>query len=135
MKKFILSIIFMLSFVVGKSQIYYVPETNNLNYVGTMNDEILSYLDYSELQMYYDCIKLLKEDKDSIVWLKDKYFYELFNGKEEYSFEIALRKNIGNISKTISHTGIREKMLPKPMYLLFITRHYGKFEIALKKFF
>lgn len=135
MKKFILSLIFILSLTVSSSQIYYTPETNNLRYIGNMNDEILTYLDYSELQMYYDCVKMLKENKDSIDWLEDEYFHQLFNGKNEYSFEIAIRENIGNTYETFSHKGIKEKILPKPMCLLFINREFGKFEITIKKYF
>jgi len=128
-------IFFILLYVNLNAQIYFTPETNNLNYVGRMNEEIMSYLDGEEILMYYDCLKMLKEDTNTIIWLEDEYFYKLFDDKNEYSFEIATMKNYDNKSLYILSKDTFEFKLPKPMCLIFILRKFGNFEITIKKFF
>ena len=134
LKKY-LTVLFSLCFTFTNAQIYYVKETNNLNYVGIMNDEIMSYLDGEEILMYFECLKMIKEDTNTVNWLEDKYFHELFNGKNEYSFEIATRKNYNDGSFYLESKDKYEFILPKPMCLVFIIRNFGKFNISVKKYY
>ena len=135
MKRIILTLTFLLSFTISFSQIFWSEDKQSLRYMGDMTDEVISLLDSSELQMYYDCLNIIKLNKDSIVWLKGEHYKKVFYKEGLYTVECAVRETENDRYINSIRKGVREKELPEPMCLIFIMREPGYFRISIQKYF
>lgn len=134
-KKIIFLMIFSCYIETSNSQIFWSNDKQSLRYIGEMNEDVISILDSTELQMYYDCLNMLKVDKDSIIWLKGEYYKKVFYNDGLYTVECALRETKDNRYATSIRKGVREKKLPKPMCLVFIMRDFDYHRISIQKYF
>jgi hypothetical protein len=83
MKKLLL--VFLLLFFQKNlfSQLFVAPETENIQYMGKITQEVLSILDSSERKMYEDCLEMIQEKHDSVVWLESDYLQKVFENSDK----------------------------------------------------
>ena len=135
MKKLLL--VFLLLFFQKNlfSQLFVAPETENIQYMGKMTQEVLSILDSSERKMYEDCLEMIQQKHDSVVWLEGDYLQKVFENSDKYRFQLALRDSKNDRHKNVMVGEENESQLPVPMCLVFLKRYLGSFKISIQKYF
>lgn len=133
LKKLLIACLLIIYFVCP-AQVFYSPYTGNLRYMGDMNEKVLSYLDSSEINMYYECLEMLELNKDSVMWLKGEYYHLVFHNEKKYTVQYAVREKENNRYKTSTFVQERSGELPSPMCLVFINRQDGNFRISVQKY-
>jgi hypothetical protein len=135
MKKLLL--VFLLLFFQKNlfSQLFVAPETENIQYMGKMTQEVLSILDSRERKMYEDCLEMIQQKHDSVVWLEGDYLQKVFENSDKYRFQLALRDSKNDRYKNVMVGEENESRLPVPMCLVFLKRYQGSFKISIQKYF
>ena len=100
MKKAIITLLILIVFQCGFTQVFYNAESNNLRYAGGMKPEVFEKLTEDEKTILNECISECGVKPEDVIWVT-KEVYDKLENPDYYSTKAVL-KSTSNRKKTLT---------------------------------